>query len=99
MLDDMPKNRSGALVARPEDSLAHDGKVGGRKLAPAKRGVAKAKRGWRREKLVKPSALGMLLQPIGVSLALVLSAYALLSLGVTFWRSYQNHQDHTAAVH
>jgi hypothetical protein len=63
--------------------------------------VAKAepKRGWRRERIVKQSALGMLLQPVGVSLALVLSAYALLSLGTTFWRSYQSHLDHTAPVH
>jgi len=29
----------------------------------------------------------------------VLSAYALLSLGTTFWRSYQNHLGHTAPVH
>jgi hypothetical protein len=54
---------------------------------------------WRREKVVKESALGALLKPIGICLALVLSAYALVSLGTTFYRSYQRHVDHTAAVH
>jgi hypothetical protein len=101
MLDDMPKSHRGALIARPEDALAHDGETGGKPPARSKRGSAKAKRGWswRREKVVKQSALGILLRPIGVSLALILSAYALMSLGVTFWRSYQSHLDHTAAVH
>ncbi len=101
MLDDMPKSHSGALVARPEDALAHEGKPAGKNPARANRGSAKVKRGWswRREKVVKQSALGMMLRPIGVSLALILSAYALMSLGVTFWRSYQSHLDHTAAVH
>ncbi len=73
----------------------------GKTPARAKRGSAKVKRGWswRREKVVKQSALGMMLRPIGVSLALILSAYALMSLGVTFWRSYQSHLDHSAPVH
>ena len=43
--------------------------------------------------------MGALLKPIGISIALVLSAYALLSLGTTFYRSYQRHVDHTNAVH
>ncbi len=54
---------------------------------------------WRREKVVKESAVGALLKPIGICIALVLSAYALVSLGTTFYRSYQRHVDHTAAVH
>jgi hypothetical protein len=97
----MPKNRSGALVVRPEDSLAHAAHAPGNKRAAAKRvGVKVApEAGWRREKVVKESALGALLKPIGVSLALILSAYALLSLGTTFWRSYQSHLDHTGPVH
>jgi hypothetical protein len=70
---------------------------------PRARGTAPAKprRSWfsRREKVVKESALGALLKPIGICLALVLSAYALVSLGTTFYRSYQRHLDHTAAVH
>ena len=71
---------------------------------PARRGMAALapRRGfrlWPREKVVKESALGALLKPIGVSLALLLSTYALLSLGTTFYRSYHRHIDHTAAVH
>ena len=50
-------------------------------------------------KVVSPSALGMLLRPIGIAVALVLIAYALLSLGTTFYRSYYRHLDHTAPVH
>jgi hypothetical protein len=99
----MPKPTRGALIARPEDALAQAGEAGRKTPARTKRAGGKIKRGWgwgwRREKVVKQSALGMLLQPIGVSLALILSAYALLSLGTTFWRSYQSHLDHTAAVH
>jgi hypothetical protein len=67
----------------------------------AARGVAR-RRGswlWRREKILKESAIGALLRPIGLALALLLSAYALLSLGTTFYRSYHRHLDHTAAVH
>ena len=105
MLDDMPKSHSAALVARPEDALSphvpRTKKLAKKVLAAADLTTAEArpKRGWRREKVVKQSALGMLLQPIGVSLALVLSAYALLSLGTTFYRSYQSHLDHTGPVH
>ncbi|MGB3023115.1 MAG: hypothetical protein WBB50_13455, partial [Methyloceanibacter sp.] len=78
----MPRGDGTALIARPGDSL------GGlamprRKNKPAK---AEAKPRWSREKIVKQSALGALLRPIGVSVALVLSAYALVSLGTTFYR-------------
>ena len=96
MLDDMPKAASTSLVAEPGDQL------GAVDHPPAKktRSVAAPRpRRFRREKIVKESALGALLKPIGISIALVLSAYALLSLGTTFWRSYQRHIDHTAAVH
>ena len=41
----------------------------------------------------------MLLRPIGIAVALMLSAYALVSLGTTFYRSYYRHLDHTAPVH
>ena len=41
----------------------------------------------------------MLLRPIGIAIGVVLIAYALLSLATTFYRSYQNHLDHSAAVH
>jgi hypothetical protein len=96
MLDDMPKAAGTSLVAEPGGDLeAVD-------PPPAKttRSVATPRpRRFRREKIVKESAFGALLKPIGISLALVLSAYALLSLGTTFYRSYQRHVDHTAAVH
>ena len=96
MLDDMPKAASTSLVAEPGDQF------GAVDHPPAKktRSVATPRpRRFRREKIVKESTLGALLKPIGISIALVLSAYALLSLGTTFWRSYQHHLDHTAPVH
>jgi hypothetical protein len=96
MLDDLPKAAGTSLVAEPGDQFEAAG------LPPAKktRSVATLRPGrFRREKVVKESAFGALLKPIGISLALVLSAYALLSLGTTFYRSYQRHVDHTAAVH
>jgi hypothetical protein len=96
MLDNLPKAASTSLVAEP------DAQLGAVDHPPAKkiRSVAAPRpRRFRREKIVKESALGALLKPIGISIALVLSAYALLSLGTTFWRSYQNHLDHTAPVH
>lgn len=52
-----------------------------------------------KQKVVKPSALGMLLKPIGTAIGLILIAYAVLTLGTTFYRSYERHLDHTAAVH
>jgi hypothetical protein len=95
MLHDMPKSQGAAVVAHPEDAV---GELVGE--VPAKR-PAKSRRGWfaRREKVVRPSALGMLLKPIGISIAVVLSTYALVSLGTTFYRSYYRHLDQTAAVH
>jgi hypothetical protein len=95
MLHDMPKSQGVALVAHPEDAVGEFvGEV------PAKR-PATSRRGWfaRREKVVRPSAVGMLLEPIGISIAVVLSTYALVSLGTTFYRSYDRHLDQTAAVH
>ena len=95
---DMPKSSSIASVASSGEVTAG----GTRSLA--KRPGAKLEfksreaRG-RREKVVKPSALGMLLRPIGVSIALILAAYGMFSLGTTFYRSYQRHLEHTAPVH
>ena len=92
MLDDMPKSQSGALVAHPEDAIATMIRP------PAKRrGRRVERRG--RETVVRPSALGMLLRPIGIAVAIVLCVYAIVSLGTTFYRSYQRHLDHTAPVH
>jgi hypothetical protein len=95
MLHDMTNSTS--LVASAEDALGHPVRPPRRKtLAVAK---PAARRKWRREKVVKQSALGMVLKPIGIALALVLSAYALVSLGTTFYRSYQRHLVQTAPVH
>jgi hypothetical protein len=95
MLHEMPKRQSAALVAHPEDALAE--------LAEPSnaRSVARSERRSRaaRVKVVRPSALGMLLKPIGMAIGIVLIAYAIVSLGSTFYRSYHRHLDHTAAVH
>lgn len=88
MPDRLPLSPNGALAARLGGFLSS------RVAQPAKR-----QPGAGRVKIVKPSALGMLLRPIGIAVALVLSAYALVSLGTTFYRSYYRHLDHTAAVH
>ena len=95
MLDDMPKLPSDTLVAHPEESHAAIARP------PAKRAATKIGRRprARRLKIVKPSALGMLLRPIGIAVGIVLCAYAIVSLGTTFYRSYYRHLDHTAAVH
>jgi hypothetical protein len=96
MLDDMPKGQSTSLVVDADDGSGAVTLPPGKEIASPR---PKRTRRARREKIVKESALGALLKPIGISLALLLSAYALLSLGTTFWRSYQRHIDHTAAVH
>jgi hypothetical protein len=94
MLHDLPKGQGAALVARSEDDIAEF-------VEPRSGALTKRERRSRagRVKIVKPSALGMLLRPIGIAVAVVLSAYALLSLGTTFYRSYYRHLDQTAAVH
>jgi hypothetical protein len=93
MLDDMPKGQSTSLVAELGDALGDAAIPSGGKRVRARPPRT------RREKVATESGLGALLKPIGISLALVLSVYALLSLGTTFWRSYQRHLDHSAAVH
>ena len=96
MLDDMPKGQSTSLVVDADDQFGAVALPPGKELASPK---PKRTRRARREKVVKESALGALLKPIGISLALVLIAYALLSLGTTFWRSYQRHLDQSLPVH
>ncbi len=93
MLDDMTR-QSTALVASSGSDVAEIAD------SPSPTPVRATRRGRAvKQKLVKPSALGMLLRPIGIAVGLVLVAYALLSLGTTFYRSYYRHLDHTAAVH
>jgi hypothetical protein len=89
MLHEMPRRRGSALV--PADAVAE---IVEPPVKPRGRRLLR-----RREKVVKPSALGMLLRPIGISIGLVLCTYALLSLGVTFYRSYQRHVEHSAPAH
>src|SRR3989337_836065 len=93
MLDDMPKSQGSALVAHPEDPIATIIRP------PAKpQGTRLGSRSGR-ETVVRPSALGMLLRPIGIAVGIVLCTYALVSLGTTFYRSYYRHLDQTAPVH
>jgi len=94
-MDDMPQRESSALVAHSASDIAEIVDASA-KPRPAK--LARRSRD-PREKVVRPSALGMLLRPIGIAVAFVLCTYALLSLGTTFYRSYQRHLDHSAAVH
>ena len=97
MLDDMPKGQSNSLVSESGGALAAVAiPSGGRQVRAAR--PPRTRRA-RYKKVVTERALGTLLKPIGISLALALSAYALLSLGTTFWRSYQRHLDHSAGVH
>ncbi|MFZ2019801.1 MAG: hypothetical protein WAU90_14140, partial [Methyloceanibacter sp.] len=91
----MPQRQSSALVAHSDTDIADlvDEPARPRLTRLARRSRAS------REKVVRPSALGVLLRPIGIAIGVVLIAYALLPLGTTFYRSYQNHLDHSAAVH
>jgi len=95
MLQEMSKRHSAALVAHGEDALAEIDEP------RTKRSLAKAERRSRaaRVRMVKPSALGMLLRPIGIAVGIVLCTYALVSLGTTLYRSYYRHLDHIAPVH
>ncbi len=94
MLDDMTKPPSDALVAHPEESLAAIAHP------PYKPATTIERRSRARPvKIVKPGALGMLLRPIGIAVGIVLCAYAIVSLGTTFYRSYYRYLDHSAAVH
>lgn len=52
-----------------------------------------------RVRVNKYGPVGAFLRPIGLAVALLLGAYGLVSLGSTFWRSYQRHQDYTVAAH
>jgi hypothetical protein len=88
MLDEMTKWSATAVVPSEAPSRAAKG-----------RGRSRSVGRWRRRKVVKQSALGMMLRPVGVALGLILIAYALMSLGTTFYRSYQRHLEHSAAVH
>ncbi len=69
------------------------GKVAARNRVPAR------KRNRTNAKIRKLGPVAAFVRPIGVTVALMLAAYGLASLGTTFWRSYQRHQDYTASTH
>ena len=52
-----------------------------------------------RVKVKKYGPVAAFLRPVGLSVALLLAAYGMVSLGTTFWRSYERHQDYTTAAH
>ena len=83
------------MAARATDIVKSGGTPLGaaQKRAPARR----SKRGKTKVKKIGPVAA--FVRPIGISVALLLAAYGLASLGSTFWRSYQRHLDYTAATH
>ena len=93
MLDDMPRQSTALMAHAGTDVADYAGDSAGPPAKPGRGGRAL------RQKVVRPSALGMLLRPVGIAVGLVLIAYALLSLGTTFYRSYYRHLDHNAAVH
>lgn len=91
MLQILPKSQGAALVSSSEDIAGE--------IAEPRRKRMLARQSRTRVKLVRQSALGALLRPVGIAIGAVLIAYALVSLGTTFYRSYYRHLDHTAAVH
>ena len=93
MLHEMAKYSTNAVVPHEDDVTPGAG------VTKTRKRKSTSLRSWRCEKIVKQSWLGHLLRPVGIALALILSAYALMSLGTTFYRSYQRHLDHSAAVH
>jgi hypothetical protein len=95
MLHILPKGQGAALVARPENTIAEASDPRGERVPLRAQRRSRASR----VKVVRPSALGMLLKPIGMAVGVVLIAYAIVSLGTTFYRSYYRHLDHTAPVH
>jgi hypothetical protein len=52
-----------------------------------------------RVKVRKLGPVAAFVRPIGISIALILAAYGLVSLGSTFWRSWQRHQDYSVSAH
>ena len=91
-MDDMPRQGTALATTSGSEVTEHD---------DAEPTPVKAARRSRavKQKVVKPSALGMFLKPIGMAIGFVLVAYAILSLGTTFYRSYTRHADHAAPVH
>lgn len=83
----MTKSKSKSLTQRLGELEAASERTPAKPAPPAK------------IKVRKVGPIGAFLRPIGLSLALLLAAYGVASLGSTFWRSYQRHQDYTTASH
>jgi hypothetical protein len=94
MLDDMPRQGTDLVTTTGHDVAEYDTEA--LNPVPAEPRARPIKETL---KVVRPSALGMFLKPIGIAFGLVLIAYAMISLGTTFYRSYYRHLDHTVAVH
>lgn len=99
--DDVSSASEGGAAAAMAKELASPAKeeswlsrVTRRRSTPVKEREPRIK-----QKVVRPGPLGMFLKPIGMAVAFILIAYAVMSIGTTFYRSYYRHLDHTAAVH
>ncbi|MGD9866422.1 MAG: hypothetical protein AB7U38_00320 [Hyphomicrobiales bacterium] len=67
---------------------------------PIGRPVAKREKPARGKTVVrKYGPVGAFLRPIGISVALLLALFGAVSLGTTFWRSYERHLSYTASTH
>lgn len=86
----MKSNALDTVAAERQRGLT---RAGGRWLARRGRGPAA------RAKIVKLGPVAALLRPVGLAVALVLASYGLVSLGTTFWRSYERHIEHSRLVH
>lgn len=78
-----------------------DAAVGGRALSARRKAKSSlpALASAKPAKARKVGVIAALLRPLGVALGLLLLAYGALSLGTTYWRSFQRHVDFSAATH
>lgn len=83
------------MLKHPQDVVPADSPV----PAPTERRETAPAKPARAAKVRRQGPLGAFLRPIGIAVALVLAAYGLVSLGSTFWRSYQRHAEHVRPVH
>ena len=79
------------LETTDERSVATEGRKGAEPPAKSSETV--------RVTVKKTGALGTFLRPIGIVVALLLAGYGLVSIGSTFWRSYQRHAEYTSPTH
>lgn len=82
-----------------QDSRSLTQRLGALEAASGKAPVERERPRSGKVKVKKVGPVGAFLRPIGIALALLLMAFGLVSLGSTFWRSYQRHLDYTVAAH